>query len=508
MRGQRDFLILSQTGANACARVGARLEAAAADARPQLVAQQPPKELAPESAESFRGALAALTSQLETLGDLGDPARRAAFEEQSSEHGRMLARSGLDPQWCLAVINHVFQHAAEQSLKHNWPKGMFAGSRQDSLEAAAADMADLFSVFARYTHLLWSGYSEELQAISAKTFGDQIAAERQAVNQEFGAALRGLMVGDLNDRIKGSVPSEHRELAATFNVALDRVQSTFSAIVKTLLSGNEKAAATASALNGLTAESVSSTERLGELSGALAEALCVGPKAQDGAGSMEDVIVDARRSAENGGKVMGRAIDAMSGIEGLTDRIGHITGAIDDIAFQTNLLALNAGIEAARAGDAGRGFAVVAQEVRALAQRSTEAAKEIEGLVGDTKSRIDRGVEAVNEAGTAIDDVVGRFTEIDASVSRAASDDAQRSSEIERLTTELNALGAQASSVSAQSAEAEARMAEVQAAIVDLGEIVRKFRLGDGTQHVDRSPPHEETAAHEDVMDMPIRRRA
>ncbi len=87
-----------------------------------------------------------------------------------------------------------------------------------------------------------------------------------------------------------------------------------------------------------------------------------------------------------------RAIDSMTGIERTSQQITKIIGVIDEIAFQTNLLALNAGVEAARAGDAGRGFAVVAQEVRALAQRSAEAAKEIKTLIGNAQTEVDQGV--------------------------------------------------------------------------------------------------------------------
>ncbi|MCY6382423.1 methyl-accepting chemotaxis protein [Hoeflea prorocentri] len=507
-RRQRDFLMLAESGADAGSRVGAWVGTAASDLRPDLIARQLPGELTREEADGLRRLMAEIAAQLETVADLGDPMRRAAFEEQARELGRNIAASGFDPQWCLAVVNLVFANAAELGLKQNWPKGVFAGSRQHSLNSATAEMADLFAVCTRYTDLLWNGYSQEQRSASENAFEQRIAQEREAINQQFGHALRGLMVGDLGDRIEGAVPPQHRELAATFNVALDRVQTTFSAIVKTLLAGNEKAAAAATALTGFTAESAQAAERIEDITNALDAALSSQERAAEGADGVEGVIVDARRSAENGGKVMGRAVEAMNGIEGLTDRIGQITNAIDDIAFQTNLLALNAGIEAARAGDAGRGFAVVAQEVRALAQRSTEAAKEIEGLVGDTRSRIDRGVEAVNEAGTAIDDVVGRFAQIDTTASHAASENAQRSSEIERLRANLQAVGTRAAAVSSQSVSAEAQMGEVQASIVQLGEIVRRFRLGDETQQMNQATYSEELAVPDIPADLPVRRRA
>src|SRR5690606_103032 len=111
-------------------------------------------------------------------------------------------------------------------------------------------------------------------------------------------------------------------------------------------------------------------------------------------------IVDAARSnASRSGEVVNQAVAAMKDIEASASQITRITGVIDEIAFQTNLLALNAGVEAARAGDAGRGFAVVASEVRALAQRSAEAAKEIKVLIAASTVSVGQGVKLVDGTG-------------------------------------------------------------------------------------------------------------
>ena len=110
-------------------------------------------------------------------------------------------------------------------------------------------------------------------------------------------------------------------------------------------------------------------------------------KAAESAVEAREIVGDAKTDAVKGEKIVGDAIDAMSGIEKSSEQIGQIIGVIDEIAFQTNLLALNAGVEAARAGEAGRGFAVVATEVRALAQRSAEAAKEIKELIAASNAR-------------------------------------------------------------------------------------------------------------------------
>ena len=105
-----------------------------------------------------------------------------------------------------------------------------------------------------------------------------------------------------------------------------------------------------------------------------------------------------------------QAVEAMDAIAKSSQQISQIIGVIDEIAFQTNLLALNAGVEAARAGDAGRGFAVVASEVRALAQRSAEAAKEIKGLISASTAQVDHGVKLVAETGASLERIVTQVT--------------------------------------------------------------------------------------------------
>ncbi|MEJ0058801.1 MAG: methyl-accepting chemotaxis protein [Terricaulis sp.] len=138
---------------------------------------------------------------------------------------------------------------------------------------------------------------------------------------------------------------------------------------------------------------------LEETAAALDEITATVQKTASGSRQTADAVVSTRTDAERGGKVVSQAITAMSEIERSASQITQIIGVIDEIAFQTNLLALNAGVEAARAGDAGRGFAVVASEVRALAQRSAEAAKEIKQLISKSSEQVGSGVELVGQTG-------------------------------------------------------------------------------------------------------------
>src|SRR5690606_6763532 len=141
----------------------------------------------------------------------------------------------------------------------------------------------------------------------------------------------------------------------------------------------------------------------------------------DGAHLASDVTGQARVGAAKSGAVVGEAVAAMAEIEKASEQIGQIIGAVDEIARQTNLLAVNAGAEAARAGDAGRGFAVVASEVRALAQRSAEAAKEIKGLISTSTQQVDQGVDLVGQTGAALEKIVAQVAEITGLVTEIAA---------------------------------------------------------------------------------------
>ncbi|MEM9286422.1 MAG: methyl-accepting chemotaxis protein, partial [Pseudomonadota bacterium] len=186
-----------------------------------------------------------------------------------------------------------------------------------------------------------------------------------------------------------------------------------------------------------------STASLEQLSGNLQTAV---KKTND----IEREIEAAQSSAREGESVVKDAVSAMGEISTSSDEISQIIGLIDDIAFQTNLLALNAGVEAARAGDAGRGFAVVASEVRALAQRSSDAAKQIKDLISKSAQEVSNGVALVDKTGAvlegiveAIDGITGRFVEINASTKEQAEGLAEVTtavSDLDRVTQQNAAM--------------------------------------------------------------------
>jgi methyl-accepting chemotaxis protein len=200
------------------------------------------------------------------------------------------------------------------------------------------------------------------------------------------------------------------------------------------------------------------------------------------------IVTKAKAAAEEGGGVVKTAITAMGQIEQSSKQITDIIGIIDEIAFQTNLLALNAGVEAARAGDAGKGFAVVASEVRALAQRSSQAAKEIKSLIQASGGHVASGVKYVGETGDSLRRIVEQVIQINALVSEMASAAHQQSTGIEEVNaavTRMDQVTQQNAAMVEQSTAAARNLAQggsasggFQAGLAPSGNCTRDGRLG------------------------------
>jgi methyl-accepting chemotaxis protein len=174
---------------------------------------------------------------------------------------------------------------------------------------------------------------------------------------------------------------------------------------------------------------------------ALSELTSSVKKAAKSANEAAQVVASTRKDVDQSKSVVNSAVEAMAAIEGSSGQISQIIGVIDEIAFQTNLLALNAGVEAARAGDAGRGFAVVAAEVRALAQRSAAAAKDIKALISLSGTQVEAGVKMVRQTDATLQSVIGRVAEIDRLVegmAHAAADQATGLSQVEAAVSQMD----------------------------------------------------------------------
>ena len=176
---------------------------------------------------------------------------------------------------------------------------------------------------------------------------------------------------------------------------------------------------------------------LEETSASMEEMAATVKKNAENALQANQLTSGSREVADRGGRVVAKAVDAMARIEESSRKISDIIGVIDEIARQTNLLALNAAVEAARAGDAGRGFAVVASEVRSLAQRSSQAAKDIKDLITNSSSQVQEGVGLVNQAGTSLNEILASIKQVAEIVAEIASASQEQSTGIDQINKAL-----------------------------------------------------------------------
>jgi methyl-accepting chemotaxis protein len=302
--------------------------------------------------------------------------------------------------------------------------------------------------------------------------------ERMANVSRVGKALSDFAGGDLESRLDVPLMPSLDQLRIDFNAAAGTLQealqvvSTCAAVIR---GGSDEIGESVGDLSRRTEQQAGSLE---ETAAALDELTATVKKSAEGAAQARDAVAAAQADAETSGQVVRDAVSAMGGIEQSAREISQIIGVIDEIAFQTNLLALNAGVEAARAGDAGRGFAVVASEVRALAQRSAEAAKEIKALIAGSTHQVATGVELVGEAGRALSRIAGRVTEMNSvirDIASSAQEQAAGLSEVNAAVNQMDQMTQQnAAMVEQTSAASQALVHEGQ----ELARLISRFKVG------------------------------
>jgi methyl-accepting chemotaxis protein len=264
------------------------------------------------------------------------------------------------------------------------------------------------------------------------------AKAQQLVVDSLASGLRKLSDGDLTDNIDTPFTAEYEQLRNDFNGAVSKLKDTMGTIVTTVEGIRHGSGEISTAADDLSKRTENQAATLEQTAAALDEITATVKQTAEGANEANSVATDARKEAQTSGEIVNETVEAMGEIEKSSVQISQIIGVIDDIAFQTNLLALNAGVEAARAGDAGRGFAVVAQEVRALAQRSSDAAKEIKGLITSSSQQVETGVELVGRAGKALGGIAERVESVSTLVSEIAASAKEQSVSLSEVNTAVN----------------------------------------------------------------------
>lgn len=313
----------------------------------------------------------------------------------------------------------------------------------------------------------------EVQAAQAVT-----SAEQKEVVDALGAGLQSLANGVLTASIPDAFPDDYEALRVDFNSALESLRNAVGAVTQNTQSIRNETGEITSAADDLSRRTEKQAATLEETAAALDELTTSVRSAAEGADAASSISADAQANAEQGGEVARQAVAAMDTIKSSSQEISKITSVIDDIAFQTNLLALNAGVEAARAGEAGRGFAVVATEVRALAQRSSEAAREINTLISTSSDQVNQGVDLVDKTGTALSAIVTSVADISERVTEIASSARQQSAGLNEINVAVNELDhvtqQNAAMFEETTAASHALMSEADA----LSSAVARFDLG------------------------------
>lgn len=292
--------------------------------------------------------------------------------------------------------------------------------------------------------------------------------------------LGKLSDGDLTFRVDQAFPEEYERLRVDFNGAITQLEGAMQVILSNAAGINSGSGEISQAADDLSRRTEQQAASLEQTAAALDEITATVRKTAEGASEANSVGKQTREEAESGGEVVREAVDAMSEIESSAEKISQIIGVIDEIAFQTNLLALNAGVEAARAGEAGRGFAVVASEVRALAQRSSDAAKEIKSLIMASSQHVASGVDLVGRTGKALTEIVEKVATMSSLVGEIASSAEEQATGLSQVNTAVNQMDQVTQQNAAMVEESTAASHSLASEAAALTELVSKFRISDG----------------------------
>ena len=308
------------------------------------------------------------------------------------------------------------------------------------------------------------------------------AARQAAVVEGLATGLDHLADGDLTFRLNEPFAEEYEKLRADFNGAMVRLQDTIKVIAHNTQGMRSGAGEISQAADDLSRRTEQQAASLEETAAALDQITATVRRTAEGAGQAQSVVSVAKSDAERSGQVVRDAVGAMGKIEQSAKEISQIISVIDEIAFQTNLLALNAGVEAARAGDAGRGFAVVASEVRALAQRSAEAAKEIKALISASAREVDAGVQLVGQTGQALQRIVGQIAEINGVVAEISASAQEQSTGLHQVNSAVNQMDQVTQQNAAMVEQSTAASHALAREAEELARLISRFQVGEAVK--------------------------
>ncbi len=478
--GRLDFIGLDQAGREALRKLRPFLEA---ELGPALDVFYGRVRANPHTRSFFRDEnhiKGAQRGQLSHWSTIVDGRFDEAYVKGVRTIGATHARIGLEPRWYMAGYAVITEALVRKMIDARWPKGL-GGRAKGAQETADSIVAFLKAMildmdFSISTYLdALDADRQRLQAARDEAERDQAAAVRA-----LGAALSRLAQGELNARVSVDVAPEFEGLKGDFNDAISALERAIGSAAEAAKVVGEGVGQIGVAANDLSRRTEQQAANLEETAAALEEITATVRRSAEGAQTASQVVAEARAAAERSAPVVEQAIGAMDKIDHSSSQIGQIIGVIDEIAFQTNLLALNAGVEAARAGEAGKGFAVVASEVRALAQRSAEAAKEIKALIAQSEDEVKAGVGLVGQTGEALMTIAERVTAIDTLVAEIALSAREQTRALSEVNIAVNQLDQLTQQNAAMVEQTTAATDALNGRTVGLSRVMSSFTVSSG----------------------------